>query len=54
MRERMPPRWECLESQMHSLLETKQLIWRASAEDTLSDKAEENEKNLEQQRHACT
>jgi len=26
---------------------TKQLIWRASAEDMLSDKAEKNEKNLE-------
>ena len=26
---------------------TKQLIWRGSAEDVLSDKAEKNEKNLE-------
>jgi hypothetical protein len=26
---------------------TKQLIWRGSAEDTLSDKATKNEKNLE-------
>jgi hypothetical protein len=26
---------------------TKQLIWRGSAEDTLSDKAEKNEKNLD-------
>lgn len=26
---------------------TKQLIWRSSAEDTLSDKAEKNEKNLD-------
>ena len=26
---------------------TKQLIWRASAEDMLSDKAEKNEKNLD-------
>jgi hypothetical protein len=26
---------------------TKQLVWRGSAEDTLSDKADKNEKNLE-------
>jgi hypothetical protein len=26
---------------------TKQLIWRGSAEDTLSDKADKNEKNLD-------
>jgi hypothetical protein len=26
---------------------TKQLIWRGSAEDTLSDKATKNEKNLD-------
>jgi len=26
---------------------TKQLLWRGSAEDTLSSKAEKNEKNLE-------
>jgi hypothetical protein len=26
---------------------SKQLIWRASAEDTLSDKASKNEKNLD-------
>jgi hypothetical protein len=26
---------------------TKQLIWRGSAEDTLSSKAENNEKNLD-------
>jgi hypothetical protein len=26
---------------------TKQLIWRASAEDMVSDKAEKNEKNLD-------
>jgi len=29
---------------------TKQLIWRGSAEDVLSDKAEMNEKNLEKRR----